>query len=266
MIIIGELINASRKVIAAAIQAQDAAAIQKVAKDQAEAGVDYIDVNAGVFMGKEPEYLKWLVETVQAAVDKPCAIDSPDPAAVEAALAVHKGTPMINSISLEKERYEKLMPIIAGTDMKVIALCMSDKGMPKTVDDRMQIAEEMIECLVKNSVKVENIFVDPLVQPISVENNFGVEFINSIEKIVTAYPGIHTACGLSNISYGLPARKFMNQTFMTMAIAKGLDGAILNPLDKRMMACITAAEALGGRDNFCMNYLKAYRSGMFAAE
>jgi len=234
-----------------------------VAKDQAAAGADFIDVNAGVFVGKEPEYLKWLVETVQAVVDKPCAIDSPDPAAVEAALAVHQGTPMINSISLEKERYEKLMPIIAGTDMKVIALCMSDKGMPKTVDDRMQIADELVNGLLKNNVKVENIFVDPLVQPISVENTFGVEFINTIEKIVASYPGIHTACGLSNISYGLPARKFMNQTFMTMAIAKGLDGAIINPLDRRMMANITAAEALAGRDNFCMNYLKAFRAGQF---
>ncbi|MGD9368794.1 MAG: methyltetrahydrofolate cobalamin methyltransferase [Desulfobacteraceae bacterium] len=263
MIIIGELINASRKVIKAAIEAQDAAAIQQVAKDQAEAGADYIDVNAGVFMGKEPEYLKWLVETVQAAVDKPCAIDSPDPAAVEAALSVHKGTPMINSISLEKERYDKLMPIIAGTDMKVIALCMSDKGMPKTVADRMQIAHELVDGLLKNNVKVENIFVDPLVQPISVENTFGVEFINAIEKIVAAFPGIHTACGLSNISYGLPARKFMNQTFMTMAIAKGLDGAIINPLDRRMMANIIAAEALAGKDGFCVNYLKAFRAGMF---
>ena len=141
MIIIGELINASRKAIKAAIEAQDAAAIQQVAADQAEAGADYIDVNAGIFVGKEPEYLKWLVETVQQTTDKPCAIDSPDPAAIEAALAVHQGTPMINSICLEKERYDKLMPIIAGTDMKVIALCMSDEGMPQTVDDRMKIAD-----------------------------------------------------------------------------------------------------------------------------
>ena len=263
MIIIGELINASRKAIKAAIEAGDAAAIQKVAADQAEAGADYIDVNAGIFVGKEPEYLKWLVETVQAAVDKPCAIDSPDPAAIEAALGVHKGTPMINSISLEKERFDKLMPIIAGTDFKVIALCMSDSGMPQTVADRMTIADELVGGLLKNNVQVENIFVDPLVQPVSVNNTFGVEFINAIEQIVATFPGIHTACGLSNISYGLPARKFMNQTFMTMAIAKGLDGAIINPLDGRMMANIIAAEALAGKDNFCMNYLKAFRAGMF---
>lgn len=263
MIIIGELINASRKAIKAAIEAQDAAAIQKVAGDQAEAGADYIDVNAGIFVGKEPEYLRWLVETVQQTTDTPCAIDSPDPAAIEAALAVHKGTPLINSISLEKERYDKLMPVIAGTDMKVIALCMSDAGMPQTVDDRMKIADTLVNGLVKNGIAVENIFVDPLVQPVSVDKSFGAGFINAIERIVAAFPGIHTACGLSNISYGLPARKFMNQTFMTMAIAKGLDGAIINPLDQRMMATIIAAEALAGRDNFCMNYLKAFRAGMF---
>ena len=263
MIVIGELINASRKSVKAAIEAKDTAGIQKLALDQAEAGADYIDVNAGVFVDQEPEYLKWLVETVQAVTDKPCALDSPDPTAIEAALSVHKGTPMINSISLEKERYEKLMPVISGSDMKVIALCMSDDGMPQTVDDRMSIADRLVSGLVDNGVKVENIFVDPLVQPVSVNAVFGVEFINAIELIVAKFPGIHTACGLSNISFGLPARKFMNQTFMSMAIAKGLDGAIIDPLDRRMMANIATAEALAGKDSFCMNYLTAYRSGLF---
>ena len=263
MIIIGELINASRKAIKAAIEAQDTEAIQKVAIDQAAAGADYIDVNAGVFVGQEPEYLRRLVETVQAVTEKPCAIDSPDPVAIEAALSVHKGTPLINSISLEKDRYQKLLPIVAGTDMKVIALCMSDRGMPQTVADRMAIADELVNGLLKHEVAVENILVDPLVQPLSVDDSFGAEFINTIEQIVITFPGIHTACGLSNISYGLPARKFMNQTFMTMAIAKGLDGAIINPLDDRMMANIVAAEALAGKDSFCTNYLKAFRAGVF---
>ncbi len=261
MIIIGELINASRKAIGEAIKSEDAAAIQKVAKDQADAGADYIDVNAGIFMGQEPVYLKWLVQQVQSVTDKPCAIDSPDPKAIEAAMEVHQGTPMINSISLESERYENLLPIIAGTDVKVIALCMSDEGMPETVDDRLRIADKLVNGLLQSNIPVENIFVDPLVQPMSVNNHFGMEFINSVEQIVRGFEGIHTACGLSNISYGLPARKFLNQTFMVMAIAKGLDGAIVNPLDRKMMANIVAAEALAGKDEFCMNYLKAYRGG-----
>ncbi len=263
MIVIGELINASRKAIGAAIEAQDAAAIRQVATDQAEAGADYIDVNAGIFVGREPAYLRWLVETVQAVTDKPCAIDSPDPKAIEAGLSVHRGTPMINSISLEKERYENLMPLISGTDHKVIALCMSDAGMPETVDDRLKIADGLVNGLVKNHVKVENIFVDPLVQPMSVNNTFGMAFLDSVEAIMKRFPGIHTTCGLSNISYGLPARKFLNQTFMVTAIGRGLDGAIVNPLDRKMMAAITAAEALGGKDSFCMNYIKAFREGMF---
>jgi cobalamin-dependent methionine synthase I len=263
MIIIGELINASRKAIGAAIEARDAAAIQRVAQDQHAAGADFIDVNAGIFVGQEPDYLTWLVKTVQEAVESPCAIDSPNPKAIEAALAAHRGAPMINSISLEKERYENLMPIIAGTDMKVIALCMSDKGMPETVEDRMKIADKLVNGLLQNNVKIENIFVDPLVQPMSVNNSFGMEFLNSVEQIMQKFKGIHTACGLSNISYGLPVRPFLNQTFMVMAISKGLDGAIVNPLDKKMMANIIAAEALAGKDNYCMKYLQAYRAGKF---
>jgi 5-methyltetrahydrofolate--homocysteine methyltransferase len=262
MIIIGELINASRQAIKAAIEEQDAKTIKQIAADQAGAGADYIDVNAGIFVGKEPQYLKWLVETVQEATDKPCAIDSPDPAAVEAALAAHDKVAMINSISLEKERYDALLPIVAGTDLKIIALCMSDGGMPQTVDDRMKIADKLVNGLVQNNVPVENIFVDPLVQPVSVDGKFGLEFINSIEKIRQTWPGIHTACGLSNISYGLPGRKYLNRAFMIQAIAKGLDGAIINPLDQGMMASILLGEVLAGQDDFCMNYLKGFRAGI----
>ncbi len=263
MIIVGELINASRKAIGAAIENRDGEAIKKVAKDELDAGADYIDVNAGIFVGEEPEYLTWLVQQVQEAVEAPCAIDSPDPEAIQAALEVHKGIPMINSISLEKERYDKLMPIIAGTDFKVVALCMSDEGMPETTDQRMAIADKLVNSLVKNGIPLENIYVDPLVQPVATNSRFGLEFLDAVEEIMTTFQGIHTMCGLSNISYGLPERKFMNQAFMVMAIARGLDGAIINPLDTRMMANIIAAETLAGRDDFCTNYLKAYRAGKF---
>ena len=259
MIIVGELVNASRKAIKEAIEAKDEEAIKQVTKDQFDAGANYIDVNAGVFVGQEPEYLKWLVETVQTVVDGPCCIDSPDPKAIETALAIHKGTAMINSISLEKDRYNTLLPLVAGTNLKVVALCMSDEGMPETTDDRMKIADKLINGLLQRDVAIENIYVDPLVQPVSTNNLFGVGFLSAIEKIVSTFEGIHTLCGLSNISFGLPNRPFLNQTFMSMAIAKGLDGAIINPLDKKMMANIIAATALAGKDDFCMQYLQAFR-------
>ena len=263
MLIVGELINASRKSVREIIENQDAQGIAKLARDQKENGAHYIDVNAGVFVGREPELLKWLVGSVQGAVDAPCCIDSPDPKAIEAALGVHQGTAMINSISLEKERYDQLLPVVAGSKSKVVALCMSDDGMPQTADQRMAIADKLLNGLVKNGVPLEDIYVDPLVQPVSTNDVFGAEFLQAIERITQAFKGVHTLCGLSNISFGLPERKFINQTFMVMAIAKGLDGAIVNPLDARMMGCIITAEMLMGRDPYCTNYLKAYRANLF---
>lgn len=263
MIIVGELINASRKPIAEAIKAQDAETIKKIAKDEREAGADYIDVNAGIFVGKEADYMEWLVKNVQDAVDAPCCIDSPDPKVIERGLALHKGTAMINSISLEKERYDTLLPVVAGTDLKVVALCMSDEGMPETTEDRVKIADKLINSLIQNNVKIENIFVDPLVQPISTKSTFGLEFLDAVEEIMTKFKGVHTICGLSNISFGLPLRKLLNQNCAVMAIAKGLDGLIVNPLDKQMMAGLIAAETLIGRDDYCVNYLKAYRQKKF---
>jgi len=264
MLIVGELINASRKTVREIIERQDAAGVALLARNQKEHGAHYIDVNAGVFVGREPEFLKWLVSHVQGAVEAPCCIDSPDPKAIEAALSIHTGTAMINSISLEKERYEKLLPVVAGTKSKVVALCISDEGMPETADQRIAIADTLINGLVKNNVPLEDIYVDPLVQPVATNNTFGVEFLRAVELIVRTFPGVHTMCGLSNISFGLPERKFINQTFMVMAITKGLDGAIINPLDQRMMGCIATAEMLAGKDSYCMNYLKGYRAGLFA--
>ncbi|MFP4202769.1 MAG: methyltetrahydrofolate cobalamin methyltransferase [Opitutales bacterium] len=263
MQIIGELINASRKSIRSAIQEGDAATIAKIAKQQVECGADYVDVNAGVFVGQEPEYLKWLVETVQEAVDAPCAIDSPDPKAVETALAVHKGTPIINSISMEKDRHENLLPILAGTDLKVIALCVEDGAMPETKEDRLRIADRLVTDLVNHDVRIENIYIDPLVQPLGTTDTCGKEFLDAIEAIRAAFPEAHTMCGLSNISYWLPNRAFANQIFMAMAIAKGLDGAIVDPRNKRMMATIRAADTLIGHDSYCEKYLNAHRDKLF---
>ncbi|SDE65116.1 methyltetrahydrofolate cobalamin methyltransferase [Sporomusa acidovorans] len=263
MLVVGELINASRKAIKAAIEAQDAGYIQKIAKDEVEAGSHYIDVNAGIFVGKEAEYLQWLVKIVQEVVDAPCCIDSPDPKCIEQALKIHEGTAMVNSISLEQERYNAMLPLIAGTDLKVVALCMSDEGMPETMDARMRIADKLVNSLIKNNVPMTNIYVDPLVQPIGTNSSFGIEFLNTVEAITKTFKGIHTMCGLSNISFGLPNRKFMNQMFAVMAIAKGLDGLIINPLDKAMMASLITAETLRGSDDFCVKYLKAFRKGAF---
>jgi 5-methyltetrahydrofolate corrinoid/iron sulfur protein methyltransferase len=205
----------------------------------------FIDVNAGVFVGQEPELLKWLVATVQGAVDALRCIDRPDFRAIVTALALHKGMAMINSISLEKERYEKLLPVVAEFKSKLVALCMSDESILET-------AGKLVNGLVKSGVPLENIYLNSLVQPVATNNAFRIEVLQAVERIAQTIKGVHTMCGLSNISFGLPERKLINQTFMLMFIGKGLDGAIANPLGKRMMGCITMAETLRCDDSYCI--------------
>jgi len=264
MIIVGEKINTSRKFIAQAVERKDARAIQGVARAQADAGAHYIDVNAGTFLGKEAEYLSWLVETVQAAVDRPLCLDSPDPRAIENALDVHKGEAMINSISLEKERYDALLPVVAGRPCKVVALCMARTSMPTSAQERIDVAAELIEGLTGAGVKPDNIFVDPLVQPVSVDVRMGPAILDAIAGVMTRFPGVQTICGLSNISFGLPLRRQINRHFLVLAMARGLSAAILDPTDSELMASLLTAEMLLGQDEYCSAFIEAYEQGLLA--
>lgn len=263
MLIVGERINASRKTIKPAIESRDADFIVKEAGDQVKAGAHLVDVNAGVFVNKEVEYLPWLVETIQTEIDVPLCLDSPDPKAIEAAVVVHKGQPMINSISLEQKRFEEILPLIGKYKAKVVALCMTDKGMPKTADERFDVATELIEKLTNAGTPLDDIYVDALVLAVSTDSSFGIEFLRAVQRIMESHQGVHTICGLSNISYGLPLRKQINQIFAVMAMAMGLDALIIDPLDRKMMANILTAETLMGADDYCAGYLKAYRDGRF---
>lgn len=259
MIVIGELINTSRKAIAPAVESRDAAFIQDIAKKQVDAGATYVDVNAGTRVYDEPEALTWLVETVQAAVDTPLCIDSPNPKAIKAALKVHKGQAMINSITAEKERYEEILPLVVEHKARIIALCMDDTGMPETAEQRLAIVDELAKGLMDAGVKLEDIFFDPLVKPISVNTTFGNEVLETIKQIHKKYPGVHTTCGLSNVSFGLPNRKLLNQAFLVMCMANGMDSVILDPLDRNIMSLLVASDALVGRDDYCINYLNFQR-------
>lgn len=261
MIIIGELINTSRKAIAPAVENRDVDFIQDIAKKQVEAGATYVDVNAGTRVHDEPEALTWLVETVQAAVDAPLCIDSPNPKAIKAALEVHKGQAMINSISAEKERYDEILPLVVKHNARIVALCMDDTGMPETAEQRLAIVKVLYQGLTEAGVKPEDILFDPLVKPISVNIGFGNEVLETIRQIHQQYPGVHTTCGLSNVSFGLPNRKLLNQAFLVMCMANGMDSVILDPLDQTIMSLLIGSKSLLGRDEYCMGYLTAHREG-----
>ncbi len=261
MIIIGELINSTRKKIKKAIDEQDVKYIQDLALKQEEAGADYIDVNAGAYVHDEARHLVWLVEIVQEVVKKPLALDSPDPKALQAAMKAHKGVPMINSISAEKERYEQVVPILKDGGIPVVALCMSDEGMPETADDRLEVAKRLLSDLDKDGVKLTDVFLDPLIKPVSVNGEYGPQALDAIERIAALESEAHITSGLSNISFGLPHRALMNQAFIVLAMGRGMDSAIVDPLDKKKMSLVKAAEVILNLDPYAMNYLKAARAG-----
>ncbi|MFO7635884.1 MAG: methyltetrahydrofolate cobalamin methyltransferase [Clostridia bacterium] len=262
MIIIGEKINSTLKSIRPAIEKYDAPAIQDLAKRQHEAGASYIDVNAGMFFGDEPERLEWLVKTVQEVVDAPLSIDSPNPKALEKGLKANRnGKPIINSITDEKERFDAVLPLVVEYKASVIALCMDDTGMPETEQDRVVIARRLIEKLTRAGVALNDIFIDPMIRPIGTGSHYGRVALETMRIVKSEYPEVHITCGLSNISFGIPARKIMNQAFLVAAIASGMDGAIMDPLDTKLMTFLYAAEALMGYDDFCMEYLTKFREG-----
>ncbi len=264
MIIIGEKINSTLKSIRPAMENYDSVAIQDLAKRQYAAGATFIDVNAGMFGDDEPQRLEWLIKTVQEVIDAPFAIDSPRPQAIEAALKVNKNSkPIINSITFEKARYEAVIPLVKEYKTGIVALCMDDSGMPETTDDRVVIAERLIDNLTREGVDISDIYIDPMVRPIGTGSHYGNVAIETIRQVKAKYPAIHIACGLSNISFGIPSRKLMNQTFLVAAMCAGMDGAILDPLDKKLMSFIYSTEALLGIDDYCMEYLTKFKEGLF---
>jgi len=261
MIIVGEKINTSRKRVAQAVEERDVDYIAKMARDQAEAGANYIDVNAGTFLDQEVESLCWLVEVVQERVDLPLCLDSPNPKALSAAIKHHKGEPMVNSISLEKDRYEELLPVVTSSPCQIVALCMAETSMPSSVDERVQVGAELIGRLTKEGILLENIYLDPLVQPVSVDTQMGTAVLGAIEKIMQEYPGVNTICGLSNISFGLPMRQLINRNFLALCMMSGLSAAILDPTDTQLMATLLSVEMLLGRDEYCGSFIEAYQAG-----
>ncbi|HEY3423954.1 MAG TPA: methyltetrahydrofolate cobalamin methyltransferase [Negativicutes bacterium] len=264
MIIVGELINTSRKAVSEAVDNRDTRYIQKIAVEQVEAGADYLDVNCGNKVFDEVEIMEWLVNTIQEAVEVPLCIDSPNPQALDAGLKLAKyGVPMINSITDEGERLESILPLIPKYKAKIVALCMGDGRMPENAADRMQVVQSLHGKLTAIGVKDDDMYFDPLIMPVSSVGTAGMEVLETIQLIKQQYPQVHFMCGLSNVSFGLPNRKFLNRLFVSQTMAVGMDGYILNPTDRGMMSVVYAAKALLGVDEYCLEYLAAHRQGYY---
>ena len=260
MLIIGERINATRKPIARALTDRNAEKIAHEACIQAEAGADFIDVNGASDPAHEAENLEWALGVVQDTVDLPVCLDSANPEVLRQGIElVESDRLMLNSATAEEGKMQTVMEIAADSGALLVALAMNDDGVPKTADERVTIAARLIETAGEVGVPRDRVYVDPCVQPIGTDVAQGMEVISAVFRIMEGFPGVHTTCGLSNISFGLPNRNLVNRTFLSCMIVAGLDSAILDPTEEGMTEAVVTGEAIAGKDDFCMNYIRAMR-------
>jgi len=263
MIIIGEKINGAIPAVAEAIANKDADFIRNLAVSQAEAGANFIDVCASVDVTVELEIMKWLIDIVQRATDTPIAVDSPDATICAQSLALCNKPGLVNSVSLEGDKIDVVFPVIAATKWECVALLCDDTGIPKTGEKRLEVFAAIMERAKEHNIDPSRLHIDPLVEMLCTSEDGINTILEVIREIKRQYPTIHVTGGASNISFNLPARKFVNQAFLILAMGAGMDSAIINPLHKHMMGLVYATEALLGNDEFCIEYINGYREGLY---
>jgi cobalamin-dependent methionine synthase I len=257
MIIIGERLNSSRPAVREAMAKKDKAFLAEQARLQVLAGANYLDVNAAALLEREKDILRWAVPLLQDAAGVPLSIDTPDPGAMEVGLKAHRGRALLNSLSGEKKRIERLLPLVKEYRPRVIVLCLDDKGPATTPGRALAIARRVTGLVIRQGIDREDIFVDPLTHSAAAEREAAVRLLASLRKLKKQVRGVQTLAGLSNISFGLPKRGLINRTLLVLALEAGLTAAICDPLDKDLRLAIATAEALLGRDSAWTRFRRA---------
>ena len=258
MIIIGEKLNGSIPSVAKAIAERDADLIRERARMQAEAGATFLDVCASVEEDVEVETLKWMIDLVQEVTDTPICVDSPSAKSCVAAIPFCKRPGLINSVSLEGDKIDTIFPVIADTDWECVALLCDNDGIPDSVERRMKIFFGIMEKAKQYGIAPSRLHIDPLVVTLGTDQTALTVFADCCRRIKYEYPEIHITSGLSNISFGLPVRKNINQAFMVLAMNAGMDSAIVDPTNKNMIGMIYATNALLERDEYCLQYIDKF--------
>ncbi len=259
MLIIGEKLNSSIPSAQEAFLNMDGDYIKEIALKQTECGAHFLDVNAGVFVD-EAEKLLWAVEQIRDVCKTPLVLDSTNPSAIASVLDQFEFEKLIiNSITLEPVRFEGMLPLVQKTGAGVIALPMDETGIPKDVSMRVENARKMINKLEKNGISQDRIYIDLIVETLSVESTAAVHAIKAAKVIREEFPDVHLVGGMSNVSFGLPKRKYVNAAFLTAAIGAGLDTAIMDITSPDAKMALLAAELVYGDDEYCMEYLNGYR-------
>ena len=260
MLVIGERINGMFRDVRRAIQRRDKEIIQDLARRQVEAGAQALDVNVGTASDEPVEAMLWLMEAIQEAVDARLCIDSAKDAVFEPALEACTGRPIINSTTGAQEKLDFFLPLAKKYDAELIALTIDEAGVPSTTEARVEIAMRILVAAMEQGLPPDALYIDPVVLPVSAIQDQPACVLEAISQFrQLASPPPHVVVGLSNISQNTTRRSLINRTMLVMAIAHGLDAAVMDPMDTEMMDAMITAELLLNKHLYCDSYLEAYR-------
>ena len=257
--IIGERINPTgRKLLAEEMKAGDFSRVEADAIAQVNAGAHILDVNAGVPMADEPAILAKAIRLVQSLTDVPLSIDSSMVDALEAGLQAYEGKALLNSVTGEEERLERVLPLVKKYGAAVVAICNDDSGISNDINVRFEVAKMIVNRAADHGIPACDVVVDPLVMPIGAVADAGIQALELIHRLRTELK-VNTTCGASNVSFGLPNRAGLNSTFISMAIGAGLTSAITNPMVATLMQAVRGADVMMNHDQQCTNWISTYR-------
>ena len=258
-VMIGERINPTgRKLLTEEMKAGDFGRVEADAIAQVAAGAHVLDVNAGIPLADEPALLTRAIKLVQSVTDVPLSIDSSIIEALEAAVTVYDGKPLINSVTGEEEVMERVLPLVARHGAAVVAISNDETGISEDPDVRFEVARRIVERAADHGIPRSDVVVDPLVMPIGAMGTAGRQVFHLVRRLRDDLR-VNTTCGASNVSFGLPNRHLITGTFLSMAIGAGMTSAIMNPLHAEVKNAVMAADVLSGRDKNCMAWIRQHR-------
>ena len=258
-VVIGERINPTgRKLLAEEMKNGDLSRVQTDALAQVAAGADVLDINAGIPLADEPTILAESIKLVQSITDVPLSIDSSIVEALESGLSVYQGKALVNSVTGEEERLERVLPLIKKYQAAVVAISNDDTGISENINVRYEVAKKIVERAEDHGIPRDDVIVDPLIMPVGALDGAGRQALELIRRLRTELK-VNTTCGASNVSFGLPNRGGLNAAFVPMAIAAGMTSAITNPLHADIMQAVRGADVITGNDKQCAAWIEAYR-------
>jgi len=258
-VVIGERINPTgRKQLAAEMKRGDYSRVVADALAQVEAGARILDVNAGIPLADEPGILAECIKLLQSITDVPLCIDSSMVTALEAGLAAYDGKALLNSVTGEEERLERVLPLVKKYGCAVVAISNDDSGISEDIDVRFAVAKKIVERAMDYGIPASDVIVDPLMMPIGAINSAGTQVMRLVHRLRNELR-VNTTCGASNLSFGLPNRNGLNSSFISMAIGAGMTSAITNPLHADLMQAVRGADVVMGHDPQCANWIRTYR-------